>query len=148
MNSIRGVNMTGFFNRELLLYSLGDVKMSRPIPLVRIGYTIAAIIVWTVPIWLLIGFHLNPYFFAIAFVPPVAFGIFATKPIFGGKTLIRFAITMIRYSMEPRGWTDLRENRDMGRDQYTTHHTTWISRRRELQILADMKESRAAGATR
>lgn len=50
---------------------------------------------------------------------------------------------MIRYSLEPKAWADLyADTKDMGNKIYTVMHEVWISRRRELTMLADIKEGR------
>lgn len=49
---------------------------------------------------------------------------------------------MINFLKEPKGWTDLNANNEIDREVFFVEHEIWISRRRELQLLADIKEQR------
>lgn len=135
-----GINMTNFFNRELFMYSLGDIKFKKPISLKRMAYTLAFLIVWTLPIILVFGFRFNLIFLVLALAPPLFAGYYATKPAFGGKTLIDFTKTIAAFIQEPKGWVDLRPTKYLGDDVYFVENEIWISRRRELQLLADIKD--------
>lgn len=137
---IYGVNMTNFFNRELFMYSLGDIKFKKPVSLKKVAYITGFLIVYSLPIFVIFGIHLNPFFFAIWLGPPFIAGHFATKPAFGGKNLIDFTRTMVAFLFEPKGWSDLVADNSRGKDVYFVENEIWISRRRELQLLADIKE--------
>lgn len=138
---IRAVNMTNFFNRELFMYSLGDIQFKKPVSLKKVAYITGFFIVWTIPLIIIMGIQLNPFFAAAAIAPPIVLGNLCVKPAFGGKNLIDFVKTMAIYIPESRGgWTDLNRNANMGKDTYKIEHEIWIGRRRELQLLADLKE--------
>lgn len=143
--SIHAVNMTNFFTREMFMYSLGDIQFKKPVSLKKVAYTTGFMLIWSLPIVIIIGLQLNPIFLAITFVPPLVLGNLCVKPAFGGKTLIAFVRTMMVYLPESRGgWTDLNRNVAMGRDSYKIEQEIWISRRRELKLLAQMKEQEEA----
>lgn len=133
-------NMTNFFNRELLMYSIGDIKFKKPISLKRVGYTTAFFIIWTIPLILIFGFVINVFFLAIAILPPLFIGNFAARPVWGGRSLIDFLKVSFNFLTEPKGWTDLKPNNGLGKDIYYVEDEIWVSRRRELQLLAQMKE--------
>lgn len=137
------INMTNFFNRELMMYSLGDIKFKRPIALKKVAYVTGFILVWSVPLILIFGVVLNVYFAIIVIAPPLVLGHYASKPVWGGKGLIDFMKTLFTYISEPKYWTDLKANRNPVKDRYFIESEIWISRRRELQLLADMKEKQA-----
>lgn len=139
--SIHAVNMTNFFTREMFMYSLGDIKFKKPISLKKMAYTTGFFFLWSLPMVIFVGLKLNPIYLALTFAPPIVLGNLCVKPAFGGKTLIDFIRTMAIYLPESRGgWTDLNRNVAMGRDSYKIEQEIWIGRRRELKLLADMKE--------
>lgn len=139
---LEGVNMTNFFNRELFMYSLGDIQFKKPISLKKVAYIMGFLIVWTLPMYLIFGLKLNPFYFVFLLAPPFVAGHFATKPAFGGKNLIDFVKTMVKYLGEPKGWLDLKSDNSLGKDVYYVENEIWIGRRRELQLLADIQEER------
>ena len=47
MNTIKVVNMTEFFSRELMLYSLGDLRFRKPKSLKKAGWTIALLALYS-----------------------------------------------------------------------------------------------------
>lgn len=134
-NYIRSLNMTGFFKRELQMYALGDIKFKKPIAIKQVAYTIGFYIVWALPMILIFGIHFNPFYAALVIVPPALAGTFAIRPVFGGKTLIDFTKTAIKFVGEPKAWADLKAFNP--KETYEVNGQIWISRRRELQILAD-----------
>lgn len=139
------VNMTSFFKRPLVLYSIGDFKLKKPISFTWMGYLAGAILGWSLPVIYLFGFHLNVYFTLLVVVPPLLFARYASRPVFGGKKLIDFVITMIGYFGEPRGWSDLRADKNAGKNiTYFVSQEIWISRRREIEYLASLREKRRA----
>lgn len=137
-NQITSMNMTGFFKRELQMYALGDIKFKKPIPIKQVSYVIGFYIIWSLPIILIFGIYLNIVYAALVIVPPALVGTLAIRPIFGGKTLFDFLRTAFKFVGEPKAWTDLKPHKPA--EVYTVNSEIWISRRRELQMLADMIE--------
>lgn len=136
-----GLNMTNFFKRELFMYALGDIKFKKPISLKKVAYTMGFILIWTLPIFFIFGLILNPFYVLLMIVPPIAAGHYATKPVFGGKTLIPFTKSIIKYHLsEPKAWLDLKNSNYFGTQVFFIENEIWISRRRELRLLASMKE--------
>lgn len=135
--------MTNFFNRELFMYSLGDIKFKKPVSLKKVAYTTAFLIVWTLPMFLIFGLHLNLLYVAFILGPPFLMGNVASKPLFGGKTLIEATKSTIQFIGEPKGWTDLNSSKTLDNGSLFVESEIWISRRRELQKLADMRETQA-----
>jgi len=131
------INMTNFFNRELFMYSLGDIKFKKPVSLKKVGYTTVFLIIWTLPIVLIFGIHLNIFFASFALAPPIALGYYGSKPLFAGRSLLDFTKVSINYMREPKGWNDLYATNSFD-DEYFVESEIWISRRRELQELAQM----------
>ena len=85
-NVLQVVNMRTFFSREVFMHSLGDMRFSKPIALKQAMYTVVFFAIYTLPLVLIAGLHLNVYFAAIALAPPILLGKFANQPIWGGRT--------------------------------------------------------------
>lgn len=142
-NKIVSMNMTNFFNRELMMYALGDIRFKKPISLKAVAYTLAFLILWTLPLFVLFGLPTNPAMLVIYLVPPLGLGQVAIRPIFGGRTLLDFLRTAFRFLGEPKGWADGKPFEPSEKAQkYTLEHEIWISRRRELALLADLLEGK------
>lgn len=138
-NRIMSLNMTNFFKRELFMYSFGDIKFKKPIALKTLAFTLGFILIWVLPLVLVFGLPMNPIAAILYFAPPIALGQVASRPIFGGKTLIDFVKTAILYLGEPKGWADLKPfNKSQSQQTYSIEHEIWISRRREYSMLAEM----------
>lgn len=142
MNQLTVINATEFFSRPTYIYAMGDIKFDRPISLKYAGYLLAFIMGWTIPIFLLMGLQLNPFYLMFMLVPPFILASFSTKPIFGGKPLVEFANTVADFASEPKGWLDGNSS-NMKEDAFTIASEIWVGRRRELQILADLVEGKA-----
>lgn len=143
MARLTGVNVTKFFNRELFMYALGDIRFKKPISLKKMAFTMLYLIIWTAPIIWIMGFQFNPVFLTFALVPPIAAGHYSTKPIFEGKNLVEFIRTMSKFVQEPKGWADLR-NHNMETPTLFTQSEIWVGRRRELNMLAELKQEQKA----
>lgn len=136
------INMTSYFNRPMFMYSLGDIRFSKPIALKKLAYIIVAMILWALPLLLIFGIHLNVLYLALVIVPPFFIGNWMSKPSFGGMSFLNFAKVCLQYMNEPKGWADLRGTDEVEETEYYVQHETWISRRRELHYLADIAEAR------
>lgn len=141
MNQLITINATELFNRPSYLYALGDLKLSRPLSLKYAGYLLTFLVVWTVPLYIVLGVQLNIFYLAFLFVPPFILASLSTKPLFGGKALLEFAGTLADFFSEPKGWLD-GNNSNMREETFEIVNEIWIGRRRELQLLADIIEGR------
>lgn len=134
---LRIVNMTTFFNRELLMYSLGDIKFKKPIALKKVAYVTLFLVIWAVPMVLLFGIPTGPFGAIFTFVIPIVAGNFAAKPVFGGKGLLDFTKTAIHFQFsEPAGWLDFNPSEKLDKEVFFAENEIWISRRRELFALS------------
>lgn len=138
---IVALNVTQFFHRTKFLYAFGDFSLKKPIPLDKAAFIFGFVMVWSLPIFLLFGLKLEPFYLAFLIVPPIVLGHYATKQVFNGKTMIDFGDTLIEWAQEPRGWTDSKKD-SMNETAYTITSEIWLSRRRDLQVLADLVEGK------
>jgi hypothetical protein len=123
------------------MYSFGDIKFNKPVSLKKIAYLIAFFILWTVPILLIFGIKLNVVFAAIALGPPFLLANYASKPIISGMTLIDWLKSVFSFLTQPAGWLDLVATKKL-EETYKVENEIWISRRRELELLADIRAKR------
>lgn len=138
--TLNGVNLTNFFNRPIEMYSFGDISFKQPIALKKVIYILVGFLVYTLPMFFILGFKLDPIYFIILLGPPILIGEIGTKPIFSGKTLPDFVKTLAKFAAEPKAWLDLRSSNSFGKDIHYVDEEIWVGRRRELQILADLEE--------
>lgn len=132
-------NLTQFFNREIMIYAFGDIKLKKPLPMKTFLWTLIGFICWAVPILIIFGLRLEPIFLAIVLIPPIVFGRYASRPVFGGKTMFSWAQAQINYMMQPRGWSDFSVDNDQQDAVYNVSHEISVSRRRDLAYLAQLE---------
>lgn len=136
------VNATRFFSSESYVYSFGsDIKFKKPIPLNKMMYSIIFLIGWALPQIYLFGLNINLVYIAWLLAPPLLLANVATRPMFMGKNLFDFVNTMIEFVSEPKGSSDWWSN-PMKEETYEVSQEIWISRRRELNLLADIIEGK------
>lgn len=135
------VNITSFINRKSYIYSIGDVALPAPIALSTFFLFVVFFAIYTLPMFLIFGFS-GIVSLVVFIAPPVLMAIFATKPIFGEKTAINLIGSMSDFWFnEPRAWYDGNPS-DGSPDLYEVYSEVWVSRMRELQVLADIIEGR------
>lgn len=136
------------------MYALGDFRLPAPVSLDFVGWLLGGIILYSIPLFLLIGMSNMTIFYAvIVFGPPIAIASLSTKPIFQGRNLVQFLIATYNYFNLPAGWVDLEGYESRKEMEFTVEHTTWVSRRREFLYLANLedaekKQKRAAEKTK
>lgn len=137
---IRVINFTQFFNRELMMYSLGDIRFKKPKSVKKVAYTTFFLIIWTIPLFLVFGFPTGPITAVLYLALPLAAGHFASKPVFGGKGLIDFVKTLFNFIGEPKVWTDLKANSELDKNDSYIESEIWIGRRREIRFLNKLEK--------
>lgn len=141
MNGLPILNMTSFFNRELFLYSLGDIRLSKPVSLKKAGFLLIGVMVWTIPLVMIFGINFNVFFLALAVGPPILLAVIGDKPLFDGRGIIDATRVTVKYLFSEKCYTDFTAT-DIHKDpEYSLAKEIWISRRRELMELADLWES-------
>lgn len=143
MNGLPILNMTSFFNRELFIYSLGDVSLSKPVSLKKAGFFLLGIVVWTIPLFLIFGLHFNPFYLAFILSFPAILALIGDKPLFDGRSIIDATKVTFKYLFSKKCFTDLAVSDIHTNPEYFIEKEVWISRRRELQHLAALWEERS-----
>lgn len=132
------INMTKFFNKELFLYSIGDLRMPKPVSIRKAGMFLGAIAAWTLPLMIIFNFPANLLFWVVALSVPLLFATVADMPFFGGRSVIEAAAVSAKYISRPHNYADFKAtNIGKSSPRYTVDQEMWISRRRELMELAD-----------
>ncbi len=140
MNGLPILNMTSFFNRELFLYSLGDISLSKPVSLKKAGFLILGLMIWTLPLLLIFGLQFNPFFLALAIGPPIGLAAIGDKPLFDGRGIIDAAKVTLKYIGSKKCYTDFTVSEIHKKQEHYIKKEIWISRRRELMELAELWE--------
>lgn len=134
-NIVEVANFTTLFKREILLYSLGDIKLSKPVSIKKVLYFLFFALIWAGPILAIFGIHLTFLYAALVLGPPALLGNLAGKPIWGGMSLFAWVKVQIQYLSEPPVYTDMEPNvKHLELQPYTWR--IWIGRRREMGYLA------------
>lgn len=143
MSGLPVINMTGFFNRELFIYSLGDISLSKPVSLKKASFMLAGIIIWTVPLILVFGIYFNPFFLVLALGPPLGLAAIGDKPLFDGRGIVDASKTTLKFIFSNKCYTDLTVSDTHTDPEYFIEKEVWISRRRELMELAELWEEKS-----
>lgn len=144
---VKVFNMTGFFNRELFMYALGDIRFKKPVSMKKVAYITFFLIIWIFPIVSIFGLHFKIWYMAILLIPPIVLGNQASRPVWGGgRGLFDYLKIIIDFIKQPRGWTDHKEDNDLESQTFYVEDEIWVSRRREIIKLArenrELRESR------
>lgn len=130
------LNITSFINKKSYIYSIGDVALPQPIALSSFFIFISLFIVYTLPMFGIIGASsiLDGF---ILLAPPILIGIFLTTPMFGEQTFLEVFSALMSYWGEPNAWYDLVATE--GKDEvYTPYYEILVSRNQELKILEEL----------
>ena len=84
MKKVQVTNMTSLFNKDMLIYSLFDIKLQSPLRVIGIFYFIILFIVFGIPVFLL-TWPPNVYSVFIGIGGPLGGAYLMSKPIWNGK---------------------------------------------------------------
>lgn len=136
------MNKSGFFKREILLYSLGDISLHRPIPVKKLLFIFVFIALWTVPLFKLFGSPSNVWGFTLYFMPPIMAGEFMSRPIMSGRSVLDLIKVYSAYLFkQPACWLDLEPSPSVT-ETYTLDSDIWISRRKDIAYLREIYDRR------
>ena len=124
MKYIEVLNMTSLFKKELLIYSLFDIRFHKPFRVVYIMYIFLLGIVWTVPFSYIFGIG-GPYTFMMAILPPIGLA------------------GLIKYLGRPKFYYDLKNGNPM--KTYKINHEITVSRRDDFYRLKELRKQRKKG---
>ena len=71
MEYLEVLDMTNLFTKEILLYSLFDLRFKKPVRFMLIVYFVLTFFLWTVPLFFLFfKNHINTYLVAFLLISP------------------------------------------------------------------------------
>lgn len=138
MKEVKVLNMTRLFNKEMLIYSFFDVKLSKPARVVFIMYFMLLFLMIGVP--MLIFLPLNPYLLAFEIGVPLLGASLMSKPIWGGKKFFDYLKTQLRFIPSPRFYYDCRPGKKL--TNYTIDFELQVSRRKDYEKLMIIEQQR------
>lgn len=136
------VNANNVFRSPSYIYALDDdIKFSKPIEIKKAWVIMLTFIIWVSAFVIIFGIKINIWYGIFLVVPPMLIGNFINKPVVQGRTIGGFARIFLSWRMEPRGFTDWEPN-DMREEIYEVDYEYLVSRRKDMQILADFIDNK------
>lgn len=133
MKRIVVLDMTKLFTKELLIYSLFDIRFQSPLRIMLLVYIFLLGLIWTVPIIYLFRNLINVYTMSLALVPNFILAYYMSKPIWGGKSFFDWFKCQIKYLLSPKMYFD---NRAIHKDvTYKIDSEFTISRAKDFEKL-------------
>ena len=135
-NVITVTNMTSLFNKEMLMYSLFDISLPRPIRVSAILYFALLFVIIGLPI-IVFTWPPSPVKLAIAIGIPFGGASLMSKPIWNGKTFISYFKTQLKYMKRPKvlyDWCDAPKE-----TTYKVNSTITVSRHKDYNKLYNLK---------
>lgn len=109
MEYLEVLDMTNLFTKEILLYSLFDLKFKRPVRFMLFVYLILTLLLWAVPLFFLVfKNHLNPYSTAFMIIPPIVIANMMSKPIWNNKSFFSWFKCQIKFIFSAKYYYDNR----------------------------------------
>lgn len=109
MEYLEVLDMTNLFTKEILLYSLFDLKFKRPVRFMLFVYLILTLLLWAVPLFFLVfKNHLNPYSTAFMIIPPIVIANMMSKPIWNNKSFFSWFKCQIKFIFSAKHYYDNR----------------------------------------
>lgn len=137
---VRVLDMTNLFSKELLIYSLFDIKFKKPVRLIFWVYLFITFAIWGFPMGYLfiVKLHtLNIWTAALIFGPPVGLATIMSKPIWGGKSFYDWTKTQILYLGSPKYYCDHKPAKK--EHTYKIDNSIVVSRRSDIEYLSKLK---------
>lgn len=136
LSVIRVLDMTSLFTKELLIYSLFDIKFKRPVRLIFWVYLFILVLIWGFPLGylLIVKLHaFNVYTAFLIFGPPAGLAMLMSKPIWGGKSFMDYTKTQIKFLTSAKFYCDTKPAKKI--DTYMTDSYFTVSRREDIKLL-------------
>lgn len=108
------------------LYTIGDMSLPQPVSLTAAGLFLGTLALWAPLLWFL-GVPFNsPVGLVLYFSAPIGLAVMGNKPIFEGKSIIQFVMSMFKYWFQPRVWTAMRPDTDMRQEAIVIESKVWV----------------------
>ena len=131
MYGIEVKNMTALFSKEMLIYSIFDIQLTKPARVVTIGYFFLVAALMS-PILFIFG--PSPVTICIVVGIPLVAATFMARPIWGGKGFFDFMKTQMEFLFAPKHYYDLHAGQKPEASYYIDS-SILVNRRRDYQKL-------------
>lgn len=101
-------DMTNLFTKEILLYSIFDIRFKQPVRFMLLVYSIINMLIWSLPWFLVFMNNLNVYTVFWIFGPAFIMGWWMSKPVWNNKSFSSWASCQIKYLFGPKKYYDNR----------------------------------------
>lgn len=138
------LNMKDLYSKEILLYSIFDVRLQKPLNLKVILYTMVNLLWWGIPAFFLtgkLGFSFIRFFLILGV--PYLLGQVMARPIFNGRDFFANLSVLFNYLTQPKKFYDNKPS--WGLPSFDIDEFYLISRRKDYQKLFDLKYSKKGG---
>lgn len=127
-NYIEVKDMTRLFTKEILLYSLFDISLKKPLRIVFLGYLVLLFVIWGLPMYLIFGMD-NPYIAMIIVLPPFGLARLMSQPIWNGKSFISWFKCQLKFATSVKKYYDGKAIKSFAK--YKIDHKITVSRRKD-----------------
>lgn len=133
MNYLLVRNMTNLFTKEILLYSLFDLRFKSPVRFMLLIYGTMNMLIWSLPWYLVLKNHINVYTLTFIFAPALIMGNYMSKPIWNGKPFSAWFACQMKFLFGPKKYYDCRAMKFNHRFKVNIQFT--VSRMRDFNRL-------------
>lgn len=131
MEPVPILNMSKLFNKEILLYSLFDIRFKKPVRIMVMVYFAFLFFLWSYPCLQILP-H-NVFGYTTAFLPAIILSNYMAKPIWGGKSFFAWLKSQISYILHAKFYFDGKSSLKLA--SYDTDMTILVSRQTDFYNL-------------
>lgn len=117
---------TNVWSTPKRLYALGDLQLPQPISLVSAALFLLVAAPWWTMLYILNISVASSLGVIIYLSAPIALAVIGTKPIFEGKSIFQYALSMGRFFTEPRHWASMAPAIEEAGSEIAVRGNVWI----------------------
>lgn len=140
------LNMKDLYSKEIMLYSIFDIRLQKPLNLKVILYTMFNILWWGIPAAIITGklnMGITLWRGVLVFAVPWLLGQAMARPIFNGRDFLPNLIVFFKFFTHPKKYYDNKPSNML--PSFKIDEFYLISRRKDYQKLFDLKYSKKGG---
>ena len=128
-------DMTNLFTKEIMLYSLFDLRFKKPVRIMLLVYILLVGLIWSVPAGLVLIkiFGFNVWSATVIFGPTFVLANLMSKPIWNNKSFFSWFSCQIKFLFSPKKFYDNRAINLGGKFKFDNQFT--VSRSRDFRKL-------------
>lgn len=128
-------DMTNLFTKEIMLYSLFDLRFKKPVRFMLLVYILLLGLIWSVPAgFILIKiFGFNVWSATVILGPTIVLANLMSKPIWNNKSFFSWFSCQIKFLFSPKKFYDNRAINPGGKLKFDNQFT--VSRSRDFRKL-------------